>query len=99
MNSVMLIGRILFAFMFVASGLNHLTKAEAMVGYATYKKVPAPKLANALSGILMVLGGLSVILGVYADLAQVCLQHCSSSWRSRCTTSGHRQTQQPSKPR
>jgi uncharacterized membrane protein YphA (DoxX/SURF4 family) len=73
MNSVMLIGRILFAFMFVASGLNHLTKAEAMAGYAAYKKVPAPKLANALSGILMVLGGLSVILGVYADLGAVVL--------------------------
>jgi putative oxidoreductase len=73
MNSVMLIGRILFAFMFIASGLNHFTKAEAMAGYAAYKKVPAPKLANALSGILMVLGGLSVILGVYADLGAVVL--------------------------
>jgi uncharacterized membrane protein YphA (DoxX/SURF4 family) len=40
MNSVMLIGRILFAFMFIASGLNHFTKAEAMAGYAAYKKVP-----------------------------------------------------------
>ena len=71
MNSVMLIGRILFAFMFIASGLNHFTKAEAMAGYAAYKKVPAPKLANTLSGALMVLGGLSVILGVYADLGAV----------------------------
>jgi uncharacterized membrane protein YphA (DoxX/SURF4 family) len=73
MNSVMLIGRILFAFMFLSSGINHLVKAEAMAGYAAYKKVPAPKLANALSGILMVLGGLSVILGVYADLGAVVL--------------------------
>jgi uncharacterized membrane protein YphA (DoxX/SURF4 family) len=44
-----------------------------MVGYATYKKVPAPKLAKALSGINMDLGGLSVILGVYADLGAVVL--------------------------
>ena len=73
MNAVMLIGRILFAFMFVASGLNHLTKAEAMAGYAAYKKVPAPKLANLLSGVLMILGGLSIILGVYADLGAVVL--------------------------
>ena len=29
MNSVMLIGRILFAFMFLSSGINHLVKAEA----------------------------------------------------------------------
>ena len=73
MNAVMLVGRILFAFMFVASGLNHLTKAEAMAGYAAYKKVPAPKLANLLSGVLMILGGLSIILGVYADLGAVVL--------------------------
>ena len=73
MNAVMLVGRILFAFMFVASGLNHLTKAEAMAGYAAYKKVPAPKLANLLSGVLMILGGLSIIVGVYADLGAVVL--------------------------
>ena len=73
MNAVMLVGRILFAFMFVASGLNHLTKAEAMAGYAAYKKVPAPKLANLLSGVLMILGGLSIILGVYADLGALVL--------------------------
>ena len=73
MNAVMLVGRILFAFMFVASGLNHLAKAEAMAGYAAYKKVPAPKLANLLSGVLMLLGGLSIILGVYADLGALVL--------------------------
>lgn len=69
----MLIGRILFAFMFIASDLNHFTKAEAMAGYAAYKKVPAPKQANLLAGALMILGGLSIILGVYADLGAVVL--------------------------
>ncbi len=68
MNTVLLIGRILFAFMFVTGGLNHLTKAEAMAGYASYKKVPAPKFANLASGLLLIAGGLSIILGVYADL-------------------------------
>jgi uncharacterized membrane protein YphA (DoxX/SURF4 family) len=73
MNAVMLVGRILFAFMFVMSGFNHLAKAEAMAGYAAYKKVPAPKLANLLSGVIMLLGGLSIILGVYADLGALLL--------------------------
>ena len=73
MNAVMLVGRILFAFMFVMSGFNHLAKAEAMAGYAAYKKVPAPKLTNLLSGVLMLLGGLSIILGVYADLGALVL--------------------------
>jgi putative oxidoreductase len=71
MEVVMLIGRILFAFMVVSGGLNHLTKAEAMAGYAAYKKVPSPKLANFVSGILLLVSGLSVILGVYADLGAV----------------------------
>lgn len=73
MNAVMLIGRILFALMFLASGLNHFTKVDAMAGYAAHKKVPAPKLAVFLAGTLMILGGLSVILGVYADLGAVVL--------------------------
>ena len=71
MEVVMLIGRILFAFMVVSGGLNHLTKAEAMAGYAAYKKVPSPKLANFVSGVLLLAGGISIILGVYADLGAV----------------------------
>lgn len=73
MDAVLLIARILFAFMFVMSGLNHLTKAEAMTGYAQFKKVPMPKLSVQLSGVLLALGGLSVILGVWADLGALVL--------------------------
>ena len=68
MNTVLLIGRILFALMFVSGGINHFTKAEALTGYATFKKVPAPKFANLVSGLLLVASGLSIILGIYADL-------------------------------
>ena len=68
MNSILLIGRVLFAFIFVTSGLNHLAKVDAMAGYAKFKKVPAAKFSVLVSGALMTLGGLSIILGVYADL-------------------------------
>lgn len=68
MEIVMFIGRILFAAMFVLSGINHFTKAEAMTGYAQFKGVPQPKLANLVSGAILLLGGLSVILGIVADL-------------------------------
>jgi len=61
MNTVLLIGRILFALMFVTGGLNHLTKSEAMAGYASYKKVPAPKFANLASGVLLIAGGLMAL--------------------------------------
>ena len=68
MNTVLLIGRILFALVFVSSGLSHLAKVEAMTGYAKFKKVPAAKLSVLVSGALLALGGLSIVLGVYTDL-------------------------------
>jgi uncharacterized membrane protein YphA (DoxX/SURF4 family) len=68
MEVTMFIGRILFAVMFILGGINHFTHAEAMTGYAQHKGVPAAKLANLVSGAILVLGGLSVILGIYADL-------------------------------
>ena len=68
MNTVLLIGRILFALVFVSSGLSHLAKVEAMAGYAKFKKVPAAKLSVLVSGALLALGGLSIVLGIYADL-------------------------------
>jgi putative oxidoreductase len=73
MSTVFLIARIIFAFMFVMSGINHITKADHMVGYAQFKGVPSPKLAVIGSGVVMGLGGLSVILGVYADLGAIVL--------------------------
>ena len=73
MDIVMIIGRVLFALIFVSSGINHFTKTQAMTGYAQFKKVPAAKASILLSGILLALGGVSVILGVYADLGALVL--------------------------
>lgn len=73
MDIVLLVGRILFGLMFLLSGINHLTKSQAMVGYAQFKKVPAAQLSVTVSGILFSLGALSVILGVYADLGALVL--------------------------
>jgi uncharacterized membrane protein YphA (DoxX/SURF4 family) len=44
-----------------------------MTGYAQFKKVPAAKLSVQLSGVVMMLGGLSIILGVYLDLGALVL--------------------------
>lgn len=68
MDIVLLIARIVFAFMFVVSGVNHFRHTAAMTGYAQFKKVPAAKLSVQLSGLLMLLGGLSIMLGVWIDL-------------------------------
>lgn len=73
MDIVLLISRIAFAVMFVTGGINHLTKLEAMAGYAQFKKVPMAKQSVLLSGVLLLLGGLSVALGVWLDLGAIVL--------------------------
>jgi putative oxidoreductase len=73
MNTILLIGRILFALVFVRSGIMHLTKLEAMTSYAKYKDVPAAKFFVAFTGVAIILGGLGVALGIYADLGALIL--------------------------
>lgn len=68
MDAILIIGRILFGALFVASGIGHFAKLEAMTGYAKYKKVPAAKLGVIVSGLMILIGGLYVALGIYADL-------------------------------
>jgi uncharacterized membrane protein YphA (DoxX/SURF4 family) len=73
MDLIIVICRILFGGFFLMSGINHFAKLEAMTGYAKYKKLPAAKLGVLISGLMLVIGGLSVILGYYADLGALLL--------------------------
>ena len=73
MTVAMAIGQILFALIFVNSGISHLTKLDAMTGYAKYKKVPAAKLSVIASGLMILVGGIFVGLGIYADLGALLL--------------------------
>jgi uncharacterized membrane protein YphA (DoxX/SURF4 family) len=73
MSAVLVIARILFSLLFLSSGINHLTKVEAMTGYAKYKKLPAAKLGVILSGLVMIVGSVFIILGYYVDLAGLML--------------------------
>lgn len=67
MDVVVLIARILFVAIFLASGIGHLKATDAMAGYADFKKVPAPRFSVIASGVLMLVGALSVLLGVWGD--------------------------------
>ncbi|MDR9380625.1 MAG: DoxX family membrane protein [Natronomonas sp.] len=59
-----LLARVLFGGVLAFMGLNHFTSVEPMVGYAEFKRLPAPKLSVLGSGGLLVFGGLSVITGI-----------------------------------
>jgi putative oxidoreductase len=61
MRIVALLGRILFAVIFIMSGLNHLTGAG--VAYAAAAGVPAAGFFVPFAGLLALLGGLSILLG------------------------------------
>ena len=73
MDFLWFLGRLLFAAVFVGSGIGHLTQTEGSAQYAAYKKVPSPKLAVQVSGVAMLLGGVAVILGIWMDLAGLLL--------------------------
>jgi uncharacterized membrane protein YphA (DoxX/SURF4 family) len=64
---------VLFALIFINSGIAHLTKLNAMTGYAQFKKVPSPKLAVIVTGLMLIVGGLYVALGIFADLGALLL--------------------------
>lgn len=56
-----LIGRILFAAIFIFSGLGHFMQLDEMSQYAESKGVPAPRVMVAGSGIVILAGGLSIL--------------------------------------
>jgi uncharacterized membrane protein YphA (DoxX/SURF4 family) len=73
MDILLIVGRVLFSLLFISSGVAHLTKLQAMTGYAQYKKVPAAKLSVIVTGLILIIGGLYVALGIYADLGGLLL--------------------------
>lgn len=58
-----LVGRVLLSMIFLSSGTMHFVQMNNMVGYATSKGLPMPKVAVPLSGAMIVVGGLFIALG------------------------------------
>ena len=73
MDVVVLIGRILFCAVFLVSAVGHFGQTDAMAGYAQGKGVPAARLAVLAGGVLLALGGVSVLLGIWPDLGALLL--------------------------
>jgi len=67
MEAIFLIGRILFVFLLLGSALGHLTQTDAMAGYAASKGLPNAKVLTQVSGVALLLGGLSILLGIWGD--------------------------------
>lgn len=63
---ILLLGRILFSIIFILSGLNHFS--ESSIQYAASQGVPFPSILVPLSGLIALLGGLSILLGYRARI-------------------------------
>ena len=59
-----LAGRVLLGGFFIVSGLRHFQFLPMMAGFTGSKGVPAPRLAVMLSGMMIILGGISILVGV-----------------------------------
>lgn len=65
MDFLFLIGRIIFGGYFIYNGANHFISFGMLTQYANMKGVPLPAVAQSTAGIMLLLGGLSVMLGLY----------------------------------
>jgi putative oxidoreductase len=65
-GAVVVLGRFLFALIFLMAGANHFNKQT--IGYAASVGVPLAAITVPLSGVLAIAGGLSILLGYRAKL-------------------------------
>jgi len=65
MQYLFLIGRLLFGGFLLFNGFRHLAGVGQMAPYAASRHVPAPRAAILGSGVLLLLGGASILLGVW----------------------------------
>jgi uncharacterized membrane protein YphA (DoxX/SURF4 family) len=72
-TALLYIGRIIFGGYFIFGGINNFTKLEMMSGYAKSKGVPSPKLSVAFSGLLLLIGGLSVLFNIFPAIGFISL--------------------------
>lgn len=63
MDAVLLIGRVVLGVYFLYNAYNHFSGLNMMAPYAASQGVPLAKLAVLGTGVLLLLGGLSLLLG------------------------------------
>ncbi len=69
MDNWLLIGRIIFSLMFIASGLGHWMDQEGSTGYAQGRGIANAPLMVQVSGTALLAGGVGILLGIWTDLA------------------------------
>lgn len=73
MDVCVVAGRILYTVLLLQAGFGHLTRGNSLIEFVKAKGMPLPAVAVYSSGICLLAGGLSVLLGVWADLGSLLL--------------------------
>lgn len=68
MPLLFVIGRIILGGYFLISGYGHFKNLSGSAGYAASKGVPMPKLAVGFSGLLLLIGGATIVLGTWTSI-------------------------------
>jgi len=64
MKTVFIIGRVIFGGYFLYNGINHFKERRKLAQYVDSKNVPAADAAVTATGIVLALGGASILLGI-----------------------------------
>ncbi len=68
------VARLLFGAFFVMSGVNHFTRTKSMAEYAkAVGNLPAPAIAVMASGVMLLAGGASIIVGFHPRVGALLL--------------------------
>lgn len=68
MKAAFLIGRLVFGGFFLYNGINHLKERKSLAQYAQTKNVPLANAVVAGTGLVLIAGGTSILLGVKPKL-------------------------------
>ncbi|HEX2658333.1 MAG TPA: DoxX family protein [Polyangia bacterium] len=71
MRQIFVLGRLLVGSYFLYSGVHHFTDTRAMAHFAHLRGVPMPEIAVVAAGVLLVIAGLSFLLGFMPKLGIV----------------------------
>jgi putative oxidoreductase len=72
-ETAFLIGRIILGIYYLFNASNHFMRLDMMTGYTASKGVPAPRVFVIVTGILLLIGGVSILLGIRPVVGVVAL--------------------------
>jgi uncharacterized membrane protein YphA (DoxX/SURF4 family) len=75
MDELWLIGRVLYSALFIGSGIGQLVQLEESTTYAASRGLPPEpaRLGVIVSGVAFVVGGVSIVFGIWGDLGALLL--------------------------